>query len=76
LAKGFVNLNRFKHGRTIKRDSKRKLDSQSNAKTGGKKVRFGGRLNELIDRRNKIAALVHIPAKPKYPVSKIRLSGD
>jgi hypothetical protein len=26
VAKGFVNLNRFKHGRAIKRNSKQKAD--------------------------------------------------
>ena len=26
MAKGFINLNRFKHGRAIKRNSKQKAD--------------------------------------------------
>jgi hypothetical protein len=38
VAKGFVNLNRFKHGRAIKRDSKQKANLQ-----GGKGIK-GGRV--------------------------------
>jgi hypothetical protein len=42
VAKGFVNLNRFKHGRAIKRNSKQKADLQSKKKSEGGKVKFRG----------------------------------
>ncbi len=42
MAKGFVNLNRFKHGRAIKRNSKQKADLQSKKKSGGGKAKFRG----------------------------------
>jgi hypothetical protein len=42
MARGFVNLNRFKHGRAIKRDSKQRTDLQSKTKARGKKVKFRG----------------------------------
>jgi len=42
VAKGFVNLNRFKHGRAIKRNSKQKADLQSKKKSEGRKVKFRG----------------------------------
>ena len=42
MAKGFVNLNRFKHGRTIKRDGKQKADLQSKMKIRGKEVKSRG----------------------------------
>ncbi|HXZ30353.1 MAG TPA: hypothetical protein VEG43_04240 [Dehalococcoidia bacterium] len=42
MAKGFVNLNRFKHGRGIKRDGKQKADLQNRTKIKGKDVRFRG----------------------------------
>jgi hypothetical protein len=41
VAKGFVNLNRFKHGRTIKENSKRKPDWQGKKKIKGKDVDRG-----------------------------------
>jgi len=39
MAKGFINLNRFKHGKAIKRDSKQKADLQSKKKARGKRRR-------------------------------------
>jgi hypothetical protein len=42
VSKGFVNLNRFKHGRAIKRNSKQKADLKSKKKTKGGKVKFRG----------------------------------
>gem|GEM_PF-3242427 len=42
MTKGFVNLNRFKHGRTIKRDSKRKADLQGEKKIRGKEGKLYG----------------------------------
>jgi hypothetical protein len=42
VAKGFVNLNRFKHGRAIKRHSKQKADLQGKKKSGAVKFEFGG----------------------------------
>jgi len=36
LVKGFINLNRFKHGRAIKRSSKEKADLQSKRRIRGK----------------------------------------
>ncbi len=42
MAKGFVNLNRFKHGRAIKRNSKQKADLQHKKKIRGKEVGFRG----------------------------------
>ena len=40
MAKGFVNLNRCKHGRAIKQNSKQKADLQSERKIKGKKGKF------------------------------------
>jgi len=37
MAKGFLNLNRFKYGKTIKREGKQKTNLQR-----GKKIRGGG----------------------------------
>jgi hypothetical protein len=42
VVKGFVNLNRFKHGRAIKQNSKQKADLQSKKEIRRKKVKFGG----------------------------------
>ncbi|HUW44534.1 MAG TPA: hypothetical protein VMW50_01945 [Dehalococcoidia bacterium] len=42
MAKGFVNLNRFKYGRAIKRNSKQKADLQSKKKSEGRKIKFRG----------------------------------
>ena len=42
MAKGFVNLNRFKHGRTIKRNSKQKADLRGSRRMRGGNVRFRG----------------------------------
>jgi len=42
MAKGFVNLNRFKYGRAIKRNSKQKTDLQSKKKIRGKGIKFRG----------------------------------
>jgi hypothetical protein len=42
VAKGFVNLNRFKYGRAIKRSSKQKADLQSKKKSEEGKVKFRG----------------------------------
>jgi hypothetical protein len=42
VARGFVNLNRFKHGRAIKKNSKQKADLQSKKEIGGKRVKFRG----------------------------------
>lgn len=42
MAKGFVNLNRFKHGRAIKRDSKQKADSKGGKDMGRRRVKFHG----------------------------------
>ena len=36
MAKGFINLNRFKHGKAIKRDSKQKTDLQGKKKVRGR----------------------------------------
>jgi len=36
MVKGFLNLNRFKHGKAIKQSSKRKANLQSNRKVRGK----------------------------------------
>jgi hypothetical protein len=43
MAKGFVNLNRFKHGRAVKRNSKLMADLGSKKKSQGGKVKFGGK---------------------------------
>jgi hypothetical protein len=40
MAKGFVNLNRFKHGQAIKRDSKRKANLQDKKGIRGNKTKF------------------------------------
>ena len=42
MAKGFVNVNRFKHGRAIKRDSKQKSDLQGTKGIRGSKTKFRG----------------------------------
>jgi hypothetical protein len=42
VASGFVNLNRFKHGRAIKRDGKQKADLQSKMKIRGRGVKSRG----------------------------------
>jgi hypothetical protein len=42
VAREFVNLNRFKHGRAIKRDGKQKADLQHKMRIKGKEVRFRG----------------------------------
>jgi hypothetical protein len=39
VAKGFVNLNRFKHGRAIKRNSKQKADLQIKRKSEAMKAK-------------------------------------
>ena len=36
MAKGFINLNRFKHGRAIKQDSKQRSVLQSDKKAKGR----------------------------------------
>jgi len=36
MAKGFLNLNRFKHSKVVKRDSKQKADLQGKKKARGK----------------------------------------
>jgi len=36
MAKGFLNLNRFKHGRMLKRDSKQKASLSGKKKVKGK----------------------------------------
>ncbi|MHC1578565.1 MAG: hypothetical protein ACXQTH_02365 [Dehalococcoidia bacterium] len=40
MAKGFINLNRFKHGRTIKRNSKQKADLERERKIRAKRGKF------------------------------------
>ena len=42
MAKGFVNLNRFKHGRAIKRNSKQKVDLRGSKGIKGGRVKFRG----------------------------------
>jgi hypothetical protein len=42
VAKGFVNLNRFKHSRAIKQNSKQKLDLQGGKRMKGQRVKFRG----------------------------------
>ena len=42
MAKGFVNLNRFKHGRAIKRSGKQKPDLQSKKKSEGGRAKLHG----------------------------------
>jgi hypothetical protein len=42
VVKGFVNLNRFKHGRAIKRDSKQKSDLQGAKGSRESKTKFRG----------------------------------
>jgi len=42
MAKGFVNLNRFKHGRGIKRNSKQKLALEGGKGIRGRSVKFRG----------------------------------
>jgi hypothetical protein len=42
VAKGFINLNRFKHSRAIKRDSKQKADLQGGEGIRGRMVKFRG----------------------------------
>lgn len=42
MAKGFVNLNRFKHGRAIKRNNKPKAELQGEKKIRGKEGRYRG----------------------------------
>jgi hypothetical protein len=42
VAKGFVNLNRFKHSRAIKRNSKQKADSQGGKAIKRKRGKFRG----------------------------------
>ena len=39
MAKGFINLNRFKHGKAIKQSSKRKANLQSNRRVRDKERR-------------------------------------
>jgi len=36
MAKGFINLNRFKHGKAIKQNSKQKADLQGKKKARGR----------------------------------------
>jgi len=36
MAKGFLNLNRFKHGKTIKRESKQKAKLQGSKRIRGR----------------------------------------
>ena len=42
MAKGFVNLNRFKHGGAIKRNGKQKADLQGGKGIRGRKIKFRG----------------------------------
>jgi hypothetical protein len=42
VARGFVNLNRSKHGRAIKRNSKEHADLQRKRRIRGKEVKFRG----------------------------------
>jgi hypothetical protein len=42
VSKGFVNLNRFKHGRAIKQDSKQKADPQGSKGIKGRKLKSRG----------------------------------
>ena len=42
MVKGFVNLNRFKDGRAIKRNSKQKADLQGSQRIRGKRGKFRG----------------------------------
>jgi len=41
MAKGFINLNCFKHGRAIKQSSKRKANLQRDRKVRGKGKDYG-----------------------------------
>ena len=47
MAEGLVNLNRFRHGRAIKRDSKQKADLQGKNKSGGTGLNLAVRIDEL-----------------------------
>ncbi|MDY7018606.1 MAG: hypothetical protein SU899_00805 [Chloroflexota bacterium] len=40
MAKGFLNLNRFKHGRAIKQTSKKKANLQDGKRIRGKELKF------------------------------------
>ena len=42
MARGFVNLNRSKHGRAIKRNSKDHADLPGKRRIRGKEVKFRG----------------------------------
>jgi len=41
MAKGFLNLNRFKHGKAIKQNSKQKANLQGSKKIRGKRKNYG-----------------------------------
>ena len=43
MAKGFVNLNRFKHGRAMKRSSKQKGVIRKDKAATGNRMSFRGR---------------------------------
>ena len=42
MAKGFINLNRFKHGRALKRSGKQKPYLQSGKRIRGREDKFRG----------------------------------
>ncbi len=42
MAREFANLNRFKHGRDIKREGKQEADLQSKMKSRGKEAKSRG----------------------------------
>jgi len=46
MAKGFVNLNRFKHGKAIKQNNKQKANLQSNKKVRGRVPKLSLERNE------------------------------
>ena len=73
MAKGFINLNPFKHGKAIKQSSKRRVARQSSPKRGAiakvDKFNFSPivsddthitKLNEPTEQKRKVAALIHI----------------
>jgi hypothetical protein len=42
MERGFVNVNRFKHGRALKRNSKRRTDTQNKRKIARRESRLSG----------------------------------
>jgi hypothetical protein len=66
VAKGFVNLSRFKHGRATKRNSKQKDNSESEKKSEGKE-------EDLVIKRDELTCGSIGLLGPTFYVSPVHL---